>query len=86
MPYIGGVGVYRQTCDEVAASGSRGFEIHCPRNENSTTRIRRLLRRAVRSLALLTRSPGALVGQDRRRRTCRGHRQSGAIGTKVTID
>src|SRR5437763_16620460 len=30
MPYIGGVGVYRQTCDEVAASGYRGFEIRVP--------------------------------------------------------
>jgi cyclohexanone monooxygenase len=27
MPYIGGVGVYRQTCDEVAANGYRGFSI-----------------------------------------------------------
>ncbi|HET7883598.1 MAG TPA: NAD(P)/FAD-dependent oxidoreductase [Acetobacteraceae bacterium] len=25
MPYIGGVGVYRQTCDDVAADGYRGF-------------------------------------------------------------
>src|SRR6185437_1021187 len=25
MPYIGGVGVYRQICDEIAADGYRGF-------------------------------------------------------------
>jgi cyclohexanone monooxygenase len=25
MPYIGGVGVYRQKCDEVAAKGYEGF-------------------------------------------------------------
>ena len=25
MSYIGGVGVYRQTCDEIAADGYRGF-------------------------------------------------------------
>jgi cyclohexanone monooxygenase len=25
MPYIGGVGTYRQTCDEIAADGYRGF-------------------------------------------------------------
>jgi cyclohexanone monooxygenase len=25
MPYIGGVGAYRQKCDEVAASGYEGF-------------------------------------------------------------
>ena len=25
MPYIGGVGVYRQRCDEVAARGYEGF-------------------------------------------------------------
>ena len=25
MPYIGGVGVYRQTCDEIAAKGYEGF-------------------------------------------------------------
>jgi cyclohexanone monooxygenase len=30
MPYIGGVGVYRQTCDEIAADGYRGFEIRVP--------------------------------------------------------
>ena len=27
MPYIGGVGVYRQKCDEVSAEGYRGFAI-----------------------------------------------------------
>jgi cyclohexanone monooxygenase len=27
MPYIGGVGTYRQTCDEIAAKGYEGFEI-----------------------------------------------------------
>jgi cyclohexanone monooxygenase len=25
MPYIGGVGVYRQRCDEIAANGYQGF-------------------------------------------------------------
>jgi cyclohexanone monooxygenase len=27
MPYIGGVGVYRQICDEIAADGYRGFQL-----------------------------------------------------------
>jgi cyclohexanone monooxygenase len=27
MPYIGGVGVYRQTCEEVAANGYQGFSL-----------------------------------------------------------
>jgi cyclohexanone monooxygenase len=27
MPYIGGVGVYRQICDDVAAKGYEGFAI-----------------------------------------------------------
>ncbi len=27
MPYIGGVGVYRQICDDVAAKGYEGFTI-----------------------------------------------------------
>ena len=27
MPYIGGVGAYRQACDEIAAEGYRGFEL-----------------------------------------------------------
>jgi cyclohexanone monooxygenase len=30
MPYIGGVGAYRQTCDEVAAKGYEGFELTGP--------------------------------------------------------
>ena len=30
MPYIGGVGSYRQTCDEVAAQGYRGFRLAPP--------------------------------------------------------
>ena len=30
MPYIGGVGVYRQKCDEVAANGYRGFVLSDP--------------------------------------------------------
>jgi cation diffusion facilitator CzcD-associated flavoprotein CzcO len=30
MPYIGGVGVYRQTCDEVAANGYKGFSLQPP--------------------------------------------------------
>ena len=27
MPYIGGVGAYRQKCDEVAAKGYEGFRL-----------------------------------------------------------
>jgi cyclohexanone monooxygenase len=27
MPYIGGVGVYRQICNDVAAKGYEGFEM-----------------------------------------------------------
>jgi cyclohexanone monooxygenase len=27
MPYIGGVGTYRDTCDEIAAEGYRGFTL-----------------------------------------------------------
>jgi cyclohexanone monooxygenase len=27
MPYVGGVGVYRQKCDEVAAGGYPGFTL-----------------------------------------------------------
>jgi cyclohexanone monooxygenase len=27
MPYVGGVGVYRQKCDDVAAKGYEGFRI-----------------------------------------------------------
>jgi cyclohexanone monooxygenase len=30
MPYIGGVGAYRQTCDEVAAKGYEGFHVSLP--------------------------------------------------------
>jgi cyclohexanone monooxygenase len=30
MPYIGGVGAYRQKCDEVAANGYEGFELAAP--------------------------------------------------------
>jgi cyclohexanone monooxygenase len=30
MPYIGGVGVYRQKCDEIAANGYEGFELAGP--------------------------------------------------------
>ncbi len=30
MPYIGGVGAYRQKCDEVAAEGYEGFELSSP--------------------------------------------------------
>jgi cyclohexanone monooxygenase len=30
MPYIGGVGAYRQTCDDVAAKGYRGFTLSPP--------------------------------------------------------
>jgi cyclohexanone monooxygenase len=27
MPYVGGVGAYRRTCDEVASKGYEGFEL-----------------------------------------------------------
>ncbi len=27
MPYLGGVGPYRQQCDEIAAAGYRGFAL-----------------------------------------------------------
>ena len=30
MPYIGGVGVYRETCDEIAAKGYEGFRLAGP--------------------------------------------------------
>jgi cyclohexanone monooxygenase len=30
MPYIGGVGAYRQKCDEIAANGYEGFELATP--------------------------------------------------------
>ena len=28
MPYVGGLGVYRQKCDEVAQAGYTGFTLH----------------------------------------------------------
>ena len=30
MPYIGGVGVYREKCDEIAARGYEGFRLSPP--------------------------------------------------------
>ena len=30
MPYVGGVGAYRQTCDEIAARGYEGFRLTAP--------------------------------------------------------
>jgi cyclohexanone monooxygenase len=30
MPYIGGVGAYRQACDDIAASGYKGFALSGP--------------------------------------------------------
>jgi cyclohexanone monooxygenase len=30
MPYIGGVGTYRQKCDEIAANGYDGFVLSSP--------------------------------------------------------
>ena len=33
MPYIGGVGVYRETCDEIAAKGYEGFRLASPQAE-----------------------------------------------------
>jgi cyclohexanone monooxygenase len=27
MPYVGGVGLYRQKCDDVAAKGYEGFRL-----------------------------------------------------------
>ena len=30
MPYIGGLGVYRQKCDEIAANGYEGFALRSP--------------------------------------------------------
>ena len=35
MPYIGGVGAYRQKCDEVAANGYTGFELTQPARETA---------------------------------------------------
>jgi cyclohexanone monooxygenase len=31
MPYVAGVGPYREKCDEVAASGYEGFALDAPR-------------------------------------------------------
>ncbi|WP_398479829.1 flavin-containing monooxygenase [Tardiphaga sp.] len=36
MPYIGGVGVYRKICDEVAAKGYEGFEMGAGAASNAT--------------------------------------------------
>jgi len=33
MPYVGGLGVYRQKCDEVAANGYEGFTLSAPAPE-----------------------------------------------------
>ena len=30
MPYIGGVGAYRETCDKIAAKGYEGFRLAAP--------------------------------------------------------
>ena len=30
MPYVGGVGAYREKCDEVAAKGYEGFALRTP--------------------------------------------------------
>jgi cyclohexanone monooxygenase len=35
MPYIGGVGAYRQKCDEIAANGYTGFELTQPVRETA---------------------------------------------------
>jgi cyclohexanone monooxygenase len=39
MPYVGGVGTYRQKCDEVAAGGYRGFRITSISSEKSATSV-----------------------------------------------
>jgi len=36
MPFVGGVGIYRQKCDEVVARGYEGFELVLARNETAT--------------------------------------------------
>jgi hypothetical protein len=36
LPYIGGVGTYRQICDEIAADNYRGFALR-PAGEPATT-------------------------------------------------
>ena len=33
MPYIGGVGKYRETCDQIAAEGYTGFQLLAPVRE-----------------------------------------------------
>jgi cyclohexanone monooxygenase len=38
MPYIGGVGVYRRICDEVAAAGYRGFAMTSTQTERALAR------------------------------------------------
>ena len=38
MPYIGGVGVYRQKCDEVVANGYAGFRLSAPASSGSDAR------------------------------------------------
>ena len=40
MPYIGGVGAYRQKCDEVAANGYEGFEMAATGDKAETARRR----------------------------------------------
>jgi len=36
MPYVGGVGNYRQTCDEVAEAGYEGFHLTPPPRARAT--------------------------------------------------
>ena len=36
MPYVGGVGTYRQKCDEVAANGYAGFALGAQRSSSPT--------------------------------------------------
>ncbi len=38
LPYIGGVGAYRQKCNEVAAAGYEGFTLSSPTRASSTVR------------------------------------------------
>lgn len=42
MPYIGGVGAYRQICDTVAAEGYRGFSLGAPTIADATSRAHAL--------------------------------------------
>lgn len=37
MPYVGGMGPYRQFCDDVAADGYRGFELRTARAAPAAT-------------------------------------------------